>query len=76
MNFENLHVEQDGANLDFEIGDPEARLISEIVSYQARYRIDYKDIHVIRATLNPTEITGRILVISTRDIFEFKLSLG
>jgi len=76
MNFENLHDGTDAAHFDFDIGDPEARLIAEIVSYQARYRVEYDKISIIQATINATEITGRVRVISTRDIFEFKLSLG
>merc|ERR1711893_156186 len=76
MNFENVHAEQGAVHVDYNIGDPQARLIAEIVSYQACYSVDYDDISVIRVTLTPSEISGRVRVIFTGDIFEFKLSLG
>ena len=76
MSFENLHEGMGAAHFDFDIGDPAARLIAEIVSYQAQYRVEYDEISIISATLNAFEIKCRVRVISTEDIFEFKLSLG
>ena len=71
-----LNVHEGFDNIDFNIGDREARLISEIVSYQALYRVCYEDLEVIRFTHNPNEIAGMVRVYHNMDTFEFKLSIG